>query len=102
MTFGLDMHHINLKFMKLFKFFYVTLPGLAILLALCSIITKVILKKNGYKVNYFVAQFFYETKILKQISKEQISLRPIFLTYYIVAIFLVLELMLMIIWFIIF
>ncbi len=41
---------------------------------------------NGYKINYFITQFSYETKILKAIGKERKSLKLILEGYYLVTI----------------
>ena len=59
---------------------------LSILHALLSIVAKIILKINGYKINYLVTKFFYESKILKEICKDQGVYYPILIAYNIISI----------------
>jgi len=72
--------------MDLILFFFYTIVLLSILHGTFSVISKIILKLYGYKVNYFVTKFSYETKILKVLCKERKSLKLILITYYLVTI----------------
>jgi hypothetical protein len=77
--------------MTLFNFFFISLPLLAGLHGVFSIIAKMILKKNGYKINYLITEFFYETRVLKEICVKQSSLKPLLVVYYVVSISLIVE-----------
>jgi hypothetical protein len=74
---------------------YVTLPILFIIFAIFSLTAKFILRSNGYKINFLITQFFYETKILKKICAEKKSLKPLLFGYYIINILLLADLVLL-------
>ena len=86
--------------MNMFRFFYITLPTLAILHAMLSIMAKIILKKNGYQVTYLITQFFYESSILKKLCTNQKSIKSLLIIYSVVSYLLIVETILLIIWFI--
>jgi hypothetical protein len=83
--------------MSSLNFLFIAFPILAILHGILSVIAKIILKSNGYKIKYFITEFRYETKILKVICKEKKSLYPILITYYIVTILFLVDFALFII-----
>lgn len=85
--------------MSLFSFMAIILPVLSIGHAIFSIIAKIILRMNGYKINYFVTKFFYETKILKILCRENEYLYSVLVAYYIVTILLFLDFVLFILLF---
>lgn len=77
--------------MSLLNFSFIAFPVFAGLHGIFSIISKIILKMNGYKITYFITEFGYETKILKEICKERRSLYPILIAYYVVTILLFID-----------
>lgn len=78
------------------KNFLLTLVALGIINALFSYFIKDILKRNGYKINYLITEFFYETKTLKKLVSEHKDYGLILKLYYIVNILLLINLLLVI------
>jgi hypothetical protein len=56
-----------------------------ILNGIFSIIAKVVLKNNGYSIDYFITNFFYEIKILRKICVDKRNLYPLIIAYRIVV-----------------
>jgi hypothetical protein len=74
-----------------FNFIAISFLILGSLHVILSIVSKIILKLNGYKISYLVTQFFYETKILKRICRKHKLLYPVLIAYYAVSILLLSE-----------
>jgi hypothetical protein len=69
----------------------------AILNGIFSTIAQVILKKNGYSIDYFFTNFFYEIKILKKICVDNKNLYPLIMAYTIVVYLLFINIALLLI-----
>ena len=71
--------------MKYLDVLFIPVFILGILFTLLSLISKSILYSNGYKVNWFITQFFGESKKLKEICKENKGYNYFLKSYIIVS-----------------
>jgi len=63
------------------SFFTYLLPIFGVTTGLLSVLVQIILKRKGYQINYFYAEYLYEYKTLKKICSEERKYKPLLIAY---------------------